>query len=40
MGLRMGLRKVAGAIAVLALISVVGGGGNRHLCPDDALGLF
>ena len=35
----MSLRKVAGAIALLALISVIGGGGNRYLCPDYALEL-
>ena len=36
----MSLRKVAGAIALLAVISVIGGGGNRYLCPDYAMGLF
>ena len=36
----MSLRNVAGAIALLALISVMGGGGNRYLCPDYAMGLF
>ena len=36
----MSLRRVAGAIVLLALIFVIGGGGNRYLCPDDALGLF
>ena len=39
-GIVMSLRKVAGAIALLALIFVIGGGGNRDPCPDDALGLF
>ena len=36
----MSLRKVAGIVALLALIFVIGGGGNRHPCPDDAVGLF
>ena len=36
----MGLRKVAGAIALLGLFSLMGGGGNRYPCPDDAMGLF
>ena len=36
----MSLRKVAGALVLLAVISVIGGGGNRYLCPDYALGLF
>ena len=36
----MSLRKVAGALALLAVISVIGGGGNRYLCPDYAMGLF
>ena len=35
----MSLRKVAGALALLAVIFVIGGGGNRYLCPDYALGL-
>ena len=36
----MSLRKVAGALALLAVFFVIGGGGNRYLCPDYALGLF
>ena len=36
----MSLGKVVGAIALLAVISVIGGGGNRDLGPDDAMGLF
>ena len=36
----MSLRKVAGALALLAVIFVIGGGGNRYLCPDYAMGLF
>ena len=36
----MSLRKVAGAIALLAVISVIGGGGNRDTGPVDPLGLF
>ena len=36
----MSLRKVAGALALLAVIFVIGGGGNRYPCPDYALGLF
>ena len=36
----MSLRKVAGALALLAVIFVIGGGGNRYLCPEYALGLF
>ena len=39
-GVAMSLRKVAGAIALLAVISVIGGGGNPYLCPDYAMGLF
>ena len=35
----MSLRKVAGAIALLAVISVIGGGGNRDAGPVDTLGL-
>ena len=35
----MSLRKVAGAIALLAVISVIGGGGNHDTGPVDTLGL-
>ena len=36
----MSLRKVAGIIALLAVISVIGGGGNYAASPVDTLGLF
>ena len=36
----MSLRKVAGAIALLAVIFVIGGGGNRDTGPVDPLGLL
>ena len=36
----MSLRKVAGAIAVLLIIALMGGGGNRDSSPVDPLGLF
>ena len=36
----MSLRKVAGAIALLLIIALVGGGGNRGAGPVDPLGLF
>ena len=39
-GIAMSLRKVAGAIALLAVFSVIGGGGNRDAGPIDTLGLF
>ena len=39
-GIVMSLRKVAGAIALLALIFVIGGGGNRDAGPVDPLGLW
>ena len=36
----MSLRKVAGAIALLALFSLMGGGGNHAASPVCPLGLF
>ena len=36
----MSLRKVAGAIALLLIIALMGGGGNRDAGPVDPLGLF
>ena len=36
----MSLRKVAGAVVLGLVLTCIGGGGNRHLCPDDAMGLF
>ena len=36
----MSLRKVAGAIALLLIIALMGGGGNRDASPVDPLGLF
>ena len=35
----MSLRKVAGAIALLLIIALMGGGGNRDAGPVDPLGL-
>ena len=35
----MSLRKVAGALALLAVIFVMGGGGNHAASPVDPLGL-
>ena len=35
----MSLRKVVGAIALLAVFSLMGGGGNRDLRPFHTLGL-
>ena len=36
----MSLRKVAGTIALLLIIALMGGGGNRGAGPVDPLGLF
>ena len=38
-GIAMSLRKVAGAIALLAVFFLMGGGGNRDLRPVYTLGL-
>ena len=38
-GVVMSLRKVAGAIALFGLFSLMGGGGNRDLRPFHSLGL-
>ncbi len=35
----MSLRKVAGAIALLLIIALMGGGGNRDAGPFHPLGL-
>ena len=35
----MSLRKVAGAIVLLLVINLVGGGGNHAASPVDTLGL-
>ena len=38
-GIAISLRKLAGAIALLAVFSLMGGGGNRDAGPVDTLGL-
>ena len=36
----MSLRTVAGALALLLIIALIGGGGNRVSGPVDPLGLY